>query len=328
MNLSLEKGLNNKFSNMSFEQLIICDMTQSKHLGNDLAIAEQMMVGYENLVAIRNYISRNGVTSDLMELVDTKGELSAIIGDTTDTEVALERLDDTLTELGSKISAFFSNVFRRVDHKLSTWFPSMNRYETIFNEQLRKLGNRKPNPSWIEKSVRGPKKSRYNELIKLRVDGLAALKKCSTGLKGDVDSMLSYFNETVISRLGGLFAIYKKDGLLNKIFMKNKLSTLGYSTGDAAFIISTGKKLSEVYSGYRTTLTDINAEYEKMDEKIRRALNNKDKETAKDLEKRMARIRSFFIHMMSFVYVSLDQMEDEMSFCAYSVKAMVSSLED
>ena len=312
-----------EYNNVSFEELVALNASASMDVTEELNQLGKMLTAYENLITITDYIKAHGVTRELVDLVDANGEVSALLGvNLANERISNERLDDAITELGVKIGAFFSHIGNRIGHKISTWLPTINRYEIMFDTNVKKLGGKAPNPAWVERKVRGISKTKMDEILKRRKEGLDALKEFGEGMKGGVEKMLTKYNDTVIGRLGGLFALYKKDGLIQKLFMKERISSLGYTVNDYKLIIKHGEDLKRLISEYRTVGPQINKSVVGMDEGIRKALNAGDTELAKSLNRRIARVRGFIFHMINFWFVSLDQMCDELAFCAYAVKEM------
>lgn len=282
-----------------------------REIDNDLTVMD-------NLIQIGSYLKQYGATEAFVALVDANGQLSSLIG----SDYSLERLDDAITKFSGKITEKLNWFFTRLGHKITTWFPTINRYEKLYNEGVSALRNREVDyEAVLSESVRGIKAAKLQSVLKFRKDSLADLKKAVQMIDGGVEQVLTDFDDTTIFRFG-VIAHYKKDSLFHKLFQKQELKSLGYDAASLKRVVEFGKEMFDLYDDFEQIGSDLSKATNRVSTDIRRFLNSGDKSNARAKHKQLNKLRTWIYHICSFYSVSLDQMTDEAAFAAYTVQKM------
>ena len=219
-----------------------------REIDNDLTVMD-------NLIQIGSYLKQYGATEAFVSLVDANGQLSDLIGH----DYSLERLDDAIWKFSDKITEKLNWFFTRLGHKISTWFPTINRYEKLYNEGVSALRSREVDyEAVLNESVRGIKASKLQSVLKFRKDSLADLKKAVQMIDGGVEQMLSDFDDTTIFRFG-VIAVYKKDSLFQKLFQKQELRSLGYDASSLKRVVDFGKEMFDLYDDFQNPIAKFNS---------------------------------------------------------------------
>ena len=272
----------------------------------------------DNLIQVGQYLKQYGATEAFRTLIDDNGQIRALIGD----DYSLERLDDTITKFFASIAEKFEWLGTRIGHKISTWFPTINRYEKLFNEGKSAIQGKKIDyEAVLDESVRGINASKLNGVYKLRKDGLDALKEAINMMNGGVEKVLATLDASDTKRIFSLI-IYRKDSILQKMFGKAKLSALGYTAQSLDTIVKFGDQMFDLYADYEKLGPIFASGAKKASSDIRRMLNANDKGNARERHKNFAQFRAFITHLWNYYSVALDQMEDEAAFAAYTVQKM------
>ena len=318
MKLNLNNHKISNFNNLSDFEL------SYEHLSASLTCAEMVqdidndLTVMDNLIQIGSYLKQYGATEAFVALVDADGQLSSLIG----SDYSLERLDDAITKFSDKITEKLNWFFTRLGHKITTWFPTINRYEKLYNEGVSALRNREVDyEAVLSESVRGIKAAKLQSVLKFRKDSLADLKKAVQMIDGGVEQMLTDFDDTTIFRFG-VIAHYKKDSLFHKLFQKQELKSLGYDAASLKRVVEFGKEMFDLYDDFEQIGSDLSKSANRVSTDIRRFLNAGDKDGARSKHKQLNKLKTWIFHICSFYSVSLNQMTDEAAFAAYTVQKM------
>lgn len=293
-------------------------LTTSMECAAMLDELQRDITAVDNLIQIGQYLKQYGATEAFRTLIDDNGQIRALIGD----DYSLERLDDAITGFFASIAEKFEWLGTRIGHKISTWFPTINRYEKLFNEGKSAIqGKQIDYEAVLDESVRGINASKLDGVYKLRKDGLDALKEAINMMNGGVDKVLASLDSSDTKRIFSLI-VYKKDSLLQKMFGKAKLSALGYTAQSLDKVVKFGDQMFDLYADYEKLGPIFATGAKKASSDIRRMLNAGDKKNARERHKNFAQFRAFIVHLWSYYSVALDQMEDEAAFAAYTIQKM------
>ena len=320
MNIGIESllDLRNNVQKWDDTELSYEHFSASMDCARMLAELERDLNTVDNLIQIGQYLNKYGATEAFRTLLDDNGQIRALIGD----DYSLERLDDAITKFFANIAEKFSWISTRIGHKISTWFPTINRYEKLFNEGKKAIeGKTVDYESVLNESVRGIHASKLDSVYQLRKQGLAAMKEAASMMSGSVDKILGALDESATGRFFSM-VVYKKDSLIQKVFGKSKLSGLGYTAQSLNNVVSFGDKMFDLYADYEKIGHLFVSGAENAASNIRRALNAGDKDKARENHKNFKQFRAFVYHIYSYWVVALDQMEDEAAFAAYTIQKM------